>query len=81
MQVDSLQPQIIENAKGLYVSFSIVGVLLGLAPQPAALSATIGDIAPASTAEVRFLLTSTLAVRTPFFRKLSLLGLHCTALV
>ncbi len=63
MQVDSLQPKIVDNAKGLYVSFSIVGVLLGLVQQPAALSVTIGDIPPASTAEIRFLLTSTLAVR------------------
>ena len=64
VQVDSLQPQIVDNQKGLYVSFSIVGVLLGLVQQPAALSVTIGDIPPASTAEIRFLLTSTLAVRT-----------------
>lgn len=63
VQVDSLQPQIVDNKKGLYVSFSIVGVLLGVASQPAALSVTIGDIPPASTAEIRFLLTSTLAVR------------------
>ena len=63
VQIQSLQPMIKDNAEGLYVSFTIVGVLLGLNLQPAALEVTVGDIPPGGTAEVRFLLTSTLAVR------------------
>jgi hypothetical protein len=47
----------------LYVSFSIVGVFLGVTQQPTALEVTVGDIPTGGTAEVRFLLTSTLAVR------------------
>ena len=63
VQIQSVQPMIKENTEGLYVSFSIVGVLLGLTPQPVALEVTVGDILPNATAEVRFLLSSTLAVR------------------
>ena len=63
VQIQSLQPMILDNEQHLYVSFTIVGVLLGLDSQPTALEVTVGDIPPGGTAEVRFLLTSTLAAR------------------
>jgi hypothetical protein len=37
VEMHSVQPQIIDNQKGLYVSFTIAGVLLGNTPSAAAL--------------------------------------------
>ena len=63
LQIQSLQPQIVGNL-GVAVDFSIIGLILDAGPeQPGALEATIGELLPNATAEVRFLITSDRPVR------------------
>ncbi|KAG2428300.1 hypothetical protein HXX76_010448 [Chlamydomonas incerta] len=52
LEMQSLQPKILENEKGLLVAFNITGVAVNGRPQPRALQAAVGDIMPNSSALV-----------------------------
>ncbi|KAG2435038.1 hypothetical protein HYH02_012035 [Chlamydomonas schloesseri] len=58
--MDSLQPQIVENEKGLLVGFNITGVAVNGVRQPEALRAAIGDVPAGGAALVTWDLTCTL---------------------
>ncbi|KAJ8311800.1 hypothetical protein KUTeg_010655 [Tegillarca granosa] len=60
MKITSAQPEIIENEKGLLISFRIIGAQLGKDPITPSLTVTFGDIDPFETKNARWLLTSTL---------------------
>jgi hypothetical protein len=63
----SAQPEIIENDKGLLISFELVSVLFGNAIAPPTLAVPIGDLFARSSVEVRWLLTSSLQGRIAGF--------------
>ncbi|EFJ43172.1 hypothetical protein VOLCADRAFT_106956 [Volvox carteri f. nagariensis] len=58
--MDSLQPQIMDNEKGLIISFSIVGVSVNNVNAPLALRASVGDILPGSASLVQWKLAASL---------------------
>ena len=55
-----LQPEIIDNQKGLLVSFRLVSAQLDLDPVIPSLALTIGDITPGHVKVVRFTLVTSL---------------------
>ena len=59
-QITSGQPQIVDNEKGLLISFSILGTMVGDQPISPSLSATLGDIAPGGSKEVTWEMISSL---------------------
>ena len=60
LRITSGQPEIIDNEKGLLVSFKIIGAQLGSRPVSRSLTLTFGDIRPQTTAVARWLMTSSL---------------------
>ncbi|GIM00456.1 hypothetical protein Vretimale_5260, partial [Volvox reticuliferus] len=60
VMMDSLQPKIVDNEKGLLISFSIVGVSVNNLNSPIALRASVGDISPGSTALIQWKLSASL---------------------
>ncbi|KXZ43155.1 hypothetical protein GPECTOR_100g8 [Gonium pectorale] len=66
LELRSLQPKITENEKGLLVAFNITGVSTNGRPQPLALQATVGDLAPNSSALVVWNLRCSLQARCWF---------------
>ncbi|XP_041350126.1 uncharacterized protein LOC121369238 [Gigantopelta aegis] len=60
LKITSAQPEIIENEKGLLISFKIIGAQLGNKPITPSLSINFGDIESFETKTARWLLTSSL---------------------
>ena len=60
LKISSAQPEIIENEKGLLVTFKIIGSQIGRDPITPSLTVTFGDIESFETKTARWLLTSTL---------------------
>ncbi|XP_041350118.1 uncharacterized protein LOC121369231 isoform X2 [Gigantopelta aegis] len=60
LKITSAQPEIIENEKGLLISFKIIGAQLGNKPVTPSLSINFGDIDSFETKTARWLLTSSL---------------------
>ena len=60
LKITSAQPEIIENEKGLLISFKIIGAQLGNKPVTPSLSINFGDIESFETKTARWLLTSSL---------------------
>ncbi|XP_076108645.1 uncharacterized protein LOC143076690 [Mytilus galloprovincialis] len=60
LKISSAQPQIIENEKGLLITFRIVGGFLGNEPISPSLIVDFGDIQSFETKTARWMLTSTL---------------------
>ena len=60
MRITSGQPEIIENEKGLLVTFKIIGTQVGSASVTPSLSVNFGDIDPMETRVARWLLISSL---------------------
>ncbi|XP_076092310.1 uncharacterized protein LOC143063814 [Mytilus galloprovincialis] len=60
LRISSAQPEIIENEKGLLITFKIVGAQLGNNQIAPSLSVDFGDINSDETKTARWLLTSTL---------------------
>jgi hypothetical protein len=63
MSIASGQPEIIENEKGLLVSFKIIGTQVADQEIQPSMTVNFGNIAPQSTVVARWLLTSSLQVR------------------
>ena len=64
LEMQSLQPTIVENEKGLLVAFNITAVAVNGRPQPRALQAAVGDLSPNSSALVVWSLRCSLQVRS-----------------
>ncbi|CAG2245925.1 unnamed protein product [Mytilus edulis] len=60
LKISSAQPQIIENEKGLLITFRIIGGFLGNKPISPSLIVDFGDIKSFETKTARWMLTSTL---------------------
>ena len=60
LKISSAQPEIIENEKGLLITFKIIGSQIGKDPITPSLTVTFGDIESFETKTARWLLTSTL---------------------
>ncbi|VDI45120.1 Hypothetical predicted protein [Mytilus galloprovincialis] len=60
LRISSAQPEIIENEKGLLITFKIIGAQLGNNQIAPSLSVDFGDIHSDETKTARWLLTSTL---------------------
>ena len=60
-QITSGQPQIVDNEKGLLISFTIIGTEVGDQPVSPSLTANLGDLSPGGTKEVTWEMLSTLA--------------------
>lgn len=60
LRITSAQPEIIENDRGLLISFNIIGTQVGLEPRSPSLAVNFGDMPPATRKVARWLLTSTL---------------------
>ncbi|XP_013386073.1 uncharacterized protein LOC106155684 isoform X2 [Lingula anatina] len=60
MKITSSQPEIIENEKGLLITFEIIGAQLGLEPISTSLAVNFGDILPMTTKMARWIMTSSL---------------------
>ncbi|XP_071178470.1 uncharacterized protein [Mytilus edulis] len=60
LKISSAQPQIIENEKGLLITFKIIGGFLGNKPITPSLIVDFGDIKSFETKTARWMLTSTL---------------------
>ncbi len=60
LEIISSQPQIIENEKGLLVSFEIIGSRIGTEDADGSLTADIGDLLPGNLESVRWFMTSSL---------------------
>lgn len=60
LKIQSSQPSIIENERGLLINFKIIGSQIGNSTIEPTLDAALGDIAPHSTKVVRWLLTTSL---------------------
>ncbi|WP_218933767.1 CARDB domain-containing protein [Rubripirellula lacrimiformis] len=60
LRIESAQPKIIENEKGLLVEFEIVGTSVNGEPAERTLTAEFGDLASGSLSTAEFLLESTL---------------------
>ncbi|XP_063448433.1 uncharacterized protein LOC134727966 [Mytilus trossulus] len=60
LKISSAQPQIIENDKGLLITFKIIGGCLGNKPITPSLIVDFGDIKSFETKTARWMLTSTL---------------------
>ena len=60
MRITSGQPEIIENEKGLLVTFKIIGTQVGSERVTPSLSVEFGDIGPTETRVARWLLLSSL---------------------
>ena len=60
MKITSGQPEIIENEKGLLITFEIVGSQLGVEPQTTSLTMQFGDLQPQTTSMARWLMTTSL---------------------
>lgn len=63
MRMTSSQPEIVENKKGLLVSFKMIGAEVGALPISPSLTVTLGDLEPQQTAVVRWVMTSSLTGR------------------
>ena len=59
-KITSGQPEIIENEKGLLISFKIIGAHVDDQPVSPSLTVTFGDIQPHTTRVSRWMMTSTL---------------------
>ncbi|WAR18315.1 hypothetical protein MAR_000153 [Mya arenaria] len=60
LKITSAQPEIIENEKGLLISFKIIGAQLGNESITPSLTVDFGDIYASETKTARWLMTSTL---------------------
>ncbi|KAL3847724.1 hypothetical protein ACJMK2_018620 [Sinanodonta woodiana] len=60
LKISSAQPEIIENEKGLMITFKIIGAHLGNSPLAPSLTVNFGDINSLETKTAKWLLTSTL---------------------
>ena len=60
LKISSAQPEIIENEKGLLITFKIIGSQIGNKPMSPSLTVDFGDIDSFETKTARWLLTSTL---------------------
>ncbi|TVR48813.1 MAG: tandem-95 repeat protein, partial [Puniceicoccaceae bacterium] len=60
LRIDSAQPEIVENEKGLFIDFQIIATEVAGQPLSPGLTVKFGDIAPGETAIGRWLMTSTL---------------------
>ena len=60
MRITSAQPEIIENERGLLISFLIIGTQVGSQAISPSLQVNLGDIAPNQTKVARWLMTSSL---------------------
>ena len=60
LKISSAQPEIIENEKGLLITFKIIGSQIGNQPMSPSLTVNFGDIGSFETKTARWLLTSTL---------------------
>ncbi len=60
MRIASNQPKIVDNEKGLLVDFDIIGTTVNSGPVSPSLTVTFGNIAPNSTAQAEWLLTSSI---------------------
>ena len=63
LQIQSAQPQIVENKLGLLVSFQILGSEVNGLPATASLLANFGDIQPNRSGVARWIMTSSLSGR------------------
>lgn len=61
MRITSSQPEIVENEKGLAITFQIIASQVNDQEVSPSLTVNLGDIPPASTAVARWYMTSTLA--------------------
>ncbi|MDH7602643.1 MAG: hypothetical protein QHI38_10915 [Armatimonadota bacterium] len=61
MRITSSQPQIVENEKGLAITFQIISSQVNDQEVSPSLTVNLGDIQPAGTAVARWYMTSTLA--------------------
>ena len=59
-QITSAQPQIVDNQKGLLISFDIIGAQVGTQPAAPSLTVNFGDVLPAQIGIGIWYLTSTL---------------------
>jgi len=80
-RITSGQPEIIENEKGLLISFKIIGAQVDDKPVSHSLTVTFGDIQSQSTRVSRWLMTSTLkgtfSNYTATFENVNPLGIVC----
>ena len=60
LKISSAQPEIIENEKGLLITFKIIGSQIGNQPMSPSMTVNFGDIGSFETKTARWLLTSTL---------------------
>jgi hypothetical protein len=75
MTITSGQPTIVDNEKGLLVSFKIIGTQVGSNSMHPSLVVNFGDIEPQSTVVARWLLTSSLQVSNKTFKIINILTL------
>ncbi len=61
MRITSSQPEIIENEKGLLITFKILSTQINSGEVAPTLNANLGDIPPGGTSVVRWMMSSTLA--------------------
>lgn len=85
MTIESSQPEIVENEKGLLVDFKIIGSTVNDQPVAPSLKVNLGDIGPDETAVARWVMTSTLQGKfidyTATFRHVDGLGNPRTSLI
>ena len=60
MSITSSQPKIVDNQKGLLISFSLIGAQVGNQSVSPSLTVSLGNLVPFSTICVRWVMTSTL---------------------
>ena len=60
LKITSSQPEIIENEKGLLITFEIIGSQLGVMPATKSLTMEFGDLLPQTTSMARWLMITSL---------------------
>lgn len=84
LRIMSSQPEIIENEKGLLITFKIIGAELGNKPMSTSLTVDFGDILPKTTSMARWIMTSSLPGRfsnfSATFENINPLGKSCASL-
>jgi len=60
LAITTAQPQILQNAKGLLVTFQIIGTQVGNQQETPSLTVSFGNIAPGQTGDASFLILSSL---------------------
>ena len=60
LQISSAQPEIIDNERGLLISFMIIGTMIGFQNVSLSLTVILGDLAPNTTTVARWYIISSL---------------------